>query len=65
MISLQNRFGLGLEIIGVQSGFPEKGLIVDDGLFARFSIGVTKLTALKSGNFANFIAGNAVPYLQR
>lgn len=68
MISLQGSIrSLGLEIIGVRVD-SEKGLIVDqNGLFARFSDGVTKLTAfLKENkqtivNFANFIIDNAVP----
>lgn len=68
MISLQGSIrSLGLEIIGVRVD-SEKGLIVDqNGLFARFSDGVTKLTAFLKENkqtivgFANFIMDNAVP----
>lgn len=68
MISLQGSIrSLGLEIIGVRVD-SEKGLIVDqNGLFARFSDGVTKLTAFLKENkqtivdFANFIIDNAVP----
>ena len=68
MISLQGSIrSLGLEIIGVRVD-SEKGLIVDqNGLFARFSDGVTKLTTFLKENkqtivgFANFIMDNAVP----
>lgn len=68
MISLQGSIrSLGLEIIGVRVD-SEKGLMVDqNGLFARFSDGVTKLTAFLKENkqtivgFANFIIDNAVP----
>lgn len=68
MISLQGSIrSLGLEIIGVRVD-SEKGLVVDqNGLFARFSDGVTKLTAFLKENkqtivgFANFIMDNAIP----
>lgn len=68
MISLQGSIrSLGLEIIGVRVD-SEKGLIVDqNGLFAKFSDGVTKLTAFLKENkqtivgFANFVMDNAVP----
>ncbi len=66
MISLQGSIrSLGLEIIGVRVD-SEKGLIVDqNGLFTRFSDGVTKLTAFerKQANDYSlpFIIDNAVP----